>query len=140
MTLRECFSKGLLKKIPVEPAKTSNSFKLAKHFLGRAEGTLKAKYFDVSFLMAYNCMFHVGRGLLFAKGYKERSHFCMTMLLLKEFKGNNKITDCLKTMDSYRISRHAIQYSGEACSEDDAREAVNDAKIFLNTARGANKI
>ncbi|HIE41411.1 MAG TPA: hypothetical protein EYP80_01980 [Candidatus Aenigmarchaeota archaeon] len=35
-------------------------------------------------------------------------------------------------LNSYRIARHGIQYSGELCSKDDAEEVLRDAKEFLN--------
>lgn len=89
------------------------------------------EYFDVSFLMAYNSMFHSARALLFSQGLKERSHACLILFLKEEFSENKKILDSLTILDSYRLTRHAIQYTGGLCSETDAEEAVNDAKKFL---------
>ena len=121
MSLKECFDRGLLRKTNIEEDKVENSLKLAEHFLERAKGNLSKEYYDVAFLMVYNSMFHIARALLFSKGYKERSHYCLIAFLKEEFKDNEELLEHLKLLDSYRISRHAIQYSGEACNEIDAR-------------------
>lgn len=111
---------------------------MAEHFLQRAKGNLKEEYFDVAFLMAYNSMFHSARALLFSKGFKERSHYCLVEFLKSKFK-DEKITYFADILDSYRISRHAIQYSGELCSEVDAKEAIKDAKNFIKIIKEKQK-
>ena len=78
-------------------------------------------------------MFHSSRALLFHKGYKERSHYCLIALLRREYGKNKELSELLNTLDSYRISRHSIQYYGEACSRTDAEEAIDDAKNLLKT-------
>jgi uncharacterized protein (UPF0332 family) len=37
--------------------------------------------------------------------------------------------------DSYRISRHAIQYKGSLCTRIDAEEAIKDAKEFIEKVK-----
>ncbi len=135
MNLKECFEKGLLKKTAVDKEKVNNSVELAGHFLERAGGNFKEKYFDVAFLLAYTSMFHSSRVLLFRKGFKERSHYCLIALLKERFRENQKIFKYMDILDSYRISRHAIQYTGSACLEIDAREAIDDAKNFLGEVK-----
>ena len=53
---------------------------------------------------------------------------------LERAKGNfkNGYFDVIfKLVDSYRASRHSIQYAGGMCSETDADEALDDAEKFL---------
>ncbi len=140
MSLQDCFERGLLRKTGIEREKIENSFKLARHFLERARGNFHEDYFDVTFLLAYMSMFHTARALLFSKGYKERSHYCLSVFLKKEFGGNEELTRFLDILDSYRMSRHAIQYSGELCSEVDAREAIDDASEFLKVVKGLSLV
>ena len=97
----------------------------------RAKGNFKNGYFDVAFLLAYISMFHTARALPFSRGYKERSHYCLILLLKKEFGENEEILTYLKLVDSYRVSRHSIQYAGGTCSKIDAEEAIDDAEKFL---------
>jgi len=133
MDLKECFGKGHLKRTAVEKGKIENSFVLSDHFLGRARGNLSMDYYDVSFLMAYNSMLHTAKALLFSRGYSERSHYCMILLLQSEFKG--QVSKFLDILDSYRIARHSIQYRGGSCAETDAKEAIDDAEKFLELAK-----
>lgn len=135
MNLKDCFEKGLLRKTKIEKEKIANSIELAKHFLERAKGNFNNNYFDVAFLMAYNSMFHSARALLFSKGYKERSHYCLIAFLQKEFSNEKDILEFSKLLNSYRMSRHSIQYSGELCSETDANEAIDDSSKFLDAAK-----
>lgn len=131
MSLDDCFKKGLLRKTNIEKEKIENSVSRAEHFLERAKGNFKNDYFDVAFLLAYTSMFHTARALLFSKGYKERSHYCLILLLKKEFGESEEILTYLKLVDSYRVSRHSIQYAGGTCSKIDAEEALDDAEKFL---------
>ena len=135
MKIERYFKEGLLKKGKIDKNEIKGSLELAERFLERAKGNIKIKYFDVAFILAYNSMFHSARALLFSFGVKERSHFAMIEFLKEKFKDNEKIFQFLTTLDSYRISRHAIQYSGEFCSELDAKEAIKDAKEFLEIVK-----
>lgn len=91
----------------------------SEHFLSRAKGNMRQKYFDVALLMAYNSM------IQFVK---------------KEFASDEKISDLVNALDSYRLVRHAIQYNGEACDEDDAKSIINDAENFLDAVRKFLKV
>jgi len=135
MKIDKYFKEGLLRKGEKDKSEIKGSLELAERFLKRAKGNIKIKYFDVAFILAYNSMFHSARALLFSFGVKERSHFAMIEFLKEKFKDNERIFRFLTILDSYRISRHAIQYRGEFCSELDAREAVKDAKEFLEIAK-----
>lgn len=135
MSIEECFRKGMLKRIKPDEGEIESSLELSRHFLDRAAGNMKQRYFDVAFLMAYNSMFHSCKALLFFAGVKERSHYCMIEFAKKEFSDDEKISSLAKALDSYRLARHAIQYDGEACDENDAKSIIADAKEFLDSAR-----
>jgi len=135
MIIERYFKEGLLRKGRIDENEIKGSLELAARFLGRAKGNIKIKYFDVAFTLAYNSMFHSARVLLFSCGVKERSHLAMINFLKEKFKDNEKIFQFLTILDSYRMSRHAIQYRGEFCSELDAKEAIKDAKKFLELVK-----
>lgn len=134
MSLDECFEKGLLRKSSIDKNRVKGSLKIAEHFLKRAEGSYKIEYFDTALLMAYNSMFHTARSLLFSKGYTERSHACLVLFLKNEF-AKTEVIEYIKAMDNYRVFREMIQYSGEGCSESDAKEAIDDAKNFMEKTK-----
>ncbi len=133
MNIKECLDKGLLRKGPVEKPKIQGSLDLAEHFLERAQGIMTQKYYDIAFTTAYNSMFHSARALLFSKGYSERSHYCMIIALKAEF--DNELAPFFDALDAYRMLRHSVQYSGAACGESEAKEAIGDAAGFLTAAR-----
>jgi len=135
MKIERYFKEGLLRKGEVDKNELKGSLELAERFLERAKGNIKMRYFDVAFILAYNSMFHSTRALLFSSGVKERSHLAMIEYVKEKFKDNEKISQFLTILDSYRMSRHAIQYRGEFCSELDAEEAIKDAEEFLEAVK-----
>ena len=84
-------------------------------------------------MAAYNSAFHAARALLFAKGYTERSHFCLGVALRGLYSG--KIIDLLKIFDKIRLSRHNVQYGGALVSEDEAEFVIEFARDFLIAAK-----
>lgn len=134
MSLDECFEKGMLKRSQCGNEEIAGSLNLARNFLEKARGNLSLKYFDITLLLAYNSMFHSARALLFKKGMRERSHFCMIAFLKQEFRSDAEVVKSINILDSYRIARHGVQYGGHACSELDANEAIADAEEFLKLA------
>ncbi len=131
MSIQHYTEKGLIRKENIKPEEIAGSIDLAKRFLERAKGNMNIKFWDIAFLLAYNSMFHTARALLFRAGYKERSHMAIIDVLKELYKNNPELEKFLDILDSYRISRHAIQYRGSLCSELDAEEAVRDAGKFV---------
>ncbi len=131
MKIEELLEKGFIRREGVKPEEMSGSISMAKHFLERAEGNMEMNFYDTAFLLAYNSMFHVARALLFKAGYKERGHFAMVSALEQLYKSNKEILGFVNILNSYRISRHAIQYSGELSSELESTQAIKDCKAFL---------
>ena len=135
MKVDDFFRDKLLKHCDIDKNKIKGSLEIANKFLERAEGNFKMEYYDVAFTLAYNSIFHSARALLFSLGVKERSHFAMLKFLIEKFKENKELYDSLIIADSYRVSRHAIQYDGEMCSKLDAEEAILDARKFLKSVK-----
>ncbi len=133
--ISDCFEKGLLRRSRVDKERASGSLNIADKFLNEAKGNIKMGYCDAAFLLAYNSMFHTARTLVFLDGITERSHFCMITYLLEKFRANTTIHPYLEILDTYRIVRHKIQYSGEQCAAADAQEIVDDAIGFLKAVK-----
>ncbi len=131
MNLKELEEKGLIRKSRIERDEIEGSLAMADRFLQRAKSNMEMSFFDVAFLLAYNSMFHAARALLFKMDYKERGHFAMIAALKELYPTDPELLGYLDVIDSYRTSRHAIQYSGELGSELDSAEAIRDAGKFL---------
>jgi len=131
MKISSLIEKGLLIKSKSSEQEVSGSLAIAEKFIEKAKGNQKIEFFDVAFSLAYQSMFHSARTLLFKNNLKERSHSAMISAVKEIYKEKVKLKELLQTMDSYRITRHAIQYIGAGCTKEDSLEAIKDAeKLF----------
>lgn len=135
MTYKQCFERGLLRKATIENEEILHQLEIAENYIKKAESICRNETFDMSFLASYISIFHSARALLYTKGYKERSHFCLFEFIRNEFKNNKEIARFAEIGQNYRETRHKIQYDGSLCSEDSAKEAIDDAKEFLKKAK-----
>ena len=73
-------------------------------------------------------MFHAARSLLFRDGIKERSHLCIISYIKETYPRLRRLANQL---DTYRRNRHNTLYALDfLISEDDAKQAIDDAKLF----------
>jgi uncharacterized protein (UPF0332 family) len=135
MNITDLLHKGLIKKQGVEQEEIKGSIEISARFLDRAKGNLEMNFYDVAFLLAYNSMFHAVRSLLFKQGYKERGHFALIAALKELYKNDTQLTGYLEVLDNYRLTRHAIQYSGELSNELNAIQSIKDAEKILRLVK-----
>jgi uncharacterized protein (UPF0332 family) len=131
MSYEECFETGQLKARHISKEEIQNQVRIAENYIRKAEIILDKETYDISFLTAYISIFHSARALLYKKGYKERSHFCLFEFVKHEFKDNPDVVRLAEIGQNYRETRRMVQYEGSLCSEAGAKEAINDAKNFL---------
>lgn len=131
MTYQECFGKGLLRESTISKSAVAGEIRIAEDYLKKAEKLLGSGMPDVSFLMSYVSLFHSARSLLFAKGYKERSHYCLFEFVKREFKDDAELHELVSACQNYREIRSTVQYDGSLCSQETAQEAFKDAKRLL---------
>ncbi|MBU2100042.1 HEPN domain-containing protein [Candidatus Micrarchaeota archaeon] len=131
MKISELVEKGLLIKSKTTEQEITGSITIAERFIQKAKGTHKIEYFDVAFSLAYQSMFHSARALLFKNHLKERSHKALITAIKELYKEKIKLKELLQIMDSYRITRHAIQYTGTGCAKEDSQEAIKDAEKLI---------
>ena len=118
MRFEECIDKGLIKKDLLASERVESSLMIAERFLRSSRRNLEIDEYEMAEIASYNSAFHAGRALLFAKGYTERSHFCLGVALKGLYRGI--ILDLLNVFDKIRLSRHNVQYGGELVREDEA--------------------
>ncbi len=135
MNHNDCIEKGMLRKTSVSQGEVQHQIQIAADYLRKAGLVCKKETFDISFLCSYISIFHSARALLYSKGYKERSHFCLFEFIREEFKDCKEILRLAEIGQNYRETRHMIQYDGALCSEAGANEAINDAGNFLVTVK-----
>jgi len=135
MTYKDCFTKGLLRKGSITEEETKAQIDIANAYITKAEKIFESEVFDMSFLASYISIFHSARALLYSKGHKERSHYCLFEFVKQEFENDFEIKRMAEIGQNYRESRHMVQYEGDLCSEDAAKEAIIDAKKFFELAK-----
>jgi uncharacterized protein (UPF0332 family) len=133
MRFEECIDKGLIKKDLLASERVESSLMIAERFLRSSRRNLEINEYEMAEIAAYNSAFHAGRALLFAKGYTERSHFCLGVALKGLYRGI--ILDLLNVFDKIRLSRHNVQYGGELVREDEAAFVIEFAQNFLDAAK-----
>lgn len=130
MNLQECIEKGFIRQDFSAQYRVENSIEIAYRFLRSAKRNLDIEEYEMAQIAAYNATFHAARALLFAKGYIERSHLCLSVAIRELYP---ELNDMINTFDRLRISRHNVQYGGKRVSKEEVLFAISFAEEFLKT-------
>ena len=135
MNLRDCLSKGMIRKEKSAPERVKKSLEIAERFLNSSKKNIGIDELEMAEIASYNSIFHSSRALLFNKKYTERSHICVVIALKELYKDDNELLDLLNTFYKIRISRHNIQYGGILIDIVEAEFVYDFAKEFLEKAK-----
>ena len=130
-----CISEGLIRKETEVKTRVAGELATAEKFCKAAEKNAGIVEKEMAVIAAYNSSFHSMRALLFAKGYTERSHYCLVKAVAELYKENKGLSDAINALDRERIARHKIQYDGEDATELEAALSIELAKEVLALAR-----
>ena len=139
MSFEDCIRKGLLRRDENVKNRVKTSLEIAERFLRSAERNFEIDDFVMVQIATYNSVFHCGRALLFAKGYRERSHRCLIVALRKLYGDDSKLMNLINIFDRLRIQRHNVQYDGALIGRREAKFIINYARSFLETVKGILK-
>ena len=79
-------------------------------------------------------MFHAARALLYSRGYREKSHYCLSVAIRHLFVGKGLLKDTLvDDMDDARALREDADYRADF-SETGAHHNLETAKRFIARA------
>ena len=127
MKLDKLLELGLIRRIPKSKEKAEESIKTAKVWLKEAENNFKNRSLRSCVLASYLAMFHAARAILFADGFREKSHFAMARYLEDKW---------VKLLDYYREMRHGDQYSTSFfVTEKEVQSALESARSFVERMR-----
>lgn len=128
---RECLDKGKLRKFSVGRGLVSKELKSAQDDLKTALESFEAENYKWATIQAYYSMFHAGRALIYSKGYRERSHYCLIVaiksLFVKEGLLSAKLVEAIQTA---KILRENADYENEF-SKSSAQGLIDKAKELL---------
>jgi len=137
MKLDKLLELGLIRRIPKSKEEAEESIKTAKVWLKEAENNFKNRSLRSCVLVSYLAMFHAARAILFADGFREKSHFAMARYLEDKYVNKGLLEDkWVKLLDYYREMRHGDQYSTSFfVTEKEVQSALESAVSFVERMR-----
>ena len=115
-------AKGLIKK----------ELATAKDDLDEAIDRSKNTRYKYATINAYYSIFHAARAVLYSRGYRERSHYCLSVVLEALFVNTGQISDrFIRIFRSCMYLRENADYSC-SFSEESAVLSISNAQEFLN--------
>ncbi len=131
----KCLKLGKLKRFTPGPKLVSKELRLAKDDLRVSLKSFAEKNYKWSIIQAYYSMFHSARALIYSKGYREKSHFCLIegvrTLFIERGELNVLLVEAL--LDAKNL-REAADYYGDF-SEINCNKLTKKAEEFLKTAK-----
>lgn len=132
---QRCLDRGRLAKMPAARHLVEKELKVAEDDFAEADAGLKRGGFKWSTIQSYYSMFHAARALLYTRGYREKSHFCLTVALREFFVRQGTLADALVVeLEDARSLREDADYRA-SFSEAGARQSLKAARRFLTRAR-----
>ncbi|MFC1808042.1 HEPN domain-containing protein [Candidatus Omnitrophota bacterium] len=87
--------------------------------------------YKLATITAYYCMFHAARALLYSKGYREKSHFCLRTAIKNFFVDSNMLeSSFLDDYDMAKDLRENADYKSDF-SKEGAKQLIVTAEKFL---------
>lgn len=131
----DCLRKN--KIIPFSAAKklVDRELKAAQDDLKAAVQSLNDSREKWATVQAYYAMFHTARALLYSKGYREKSHYCL-IVAMKMLFVEHRLLD-LALVEAFQMAktlRENADYDDEY-SKESAKNLVDKAKDFLSVGK-----
>ena len=139
MDINECLEKRFLIKTGSAPDLVQKELAEAAYDLEKSEKAFSDEDWKWAIIKAYYCMFHAARALLYSKGYREKSHFCLRAALKNLFVDNNLLE--LNFLDDYDMAkdlRENADYKSNF-SKEGAQRLIEKAGGFLSKVKSLLK-
>jgi uncharacterized protein (UPF0332 family) len=129
-----CLKKKKIIPFPGAKRLINKELKTARDDLSTAKDSLKNGNYKWATVQAYYAMFHAARALLYHKGYREKSHYCL-FLAMKEFYASEGILE-MRLVESFQMAkamREGADYENTFDSAS-AESLVEQAEEFVRVA------
>jgi uncharacterized protein (UPF0332 family) len=130
-----CLEEGKLVKIGVQPDLVQKELDAAEFDLKSSEKSLGEGNPKWATVQAYYSMFHTAKALCLSKGYREKSHACLSIAIRALFVDSSELE--ARQLEHFRdcmALRKDADY-GLVYSDKSAEEVVGWAREFLSAAR-----
>jgi len=136
----KCLERGKIKDFPQAKKLVSKELRLAKEDLRTAQESFEKKDYKWSTIQAYYSMFHTGRALIYKKGYREKSHFCLIEALKSLYVSEHILSsEFLEALQLGKTLRENADYYGDF-DESGTESMLSSAEEFLAEAKKILKI
>ena len=130
-----CLEKKKLAKVDIDKNLIEKEIIVAESDLKDSQDVLKLDKPKLAIITAYYSMFHAARALLYLKGYREKSHFCLAAAIKNLFVDTNLLeSSFLDDYDMAKDLRENADYKSDF-SKEGAEQLVSKAKKFLDKAK-----
>ena len=132
---RACLRRKDIAPFRAAPSLAPRELDQADHDLGAAKNSQEAGEHKWATIQAYYAMFHAARALLYVRGYRERSHYCLSVALLELYVDAGKLSlSLVKDFDRAMLLRESADDKGDF-SGAGALDVISSAERLLSIAR-----
>lgn len=131
---KQCLESGKIVSFPKGKELVGKELSVARSDLLDAKAGYENQRYKWSTIQAYYAMFHTARALIYSRGYREKSHYCLSIALRALFIEEGKLDaqtgrDFLNAMNL----REAADYEAEF-SKEGAKAVIAAAERFIEKA------
>jgi uncharacterized protein (UPF0332 family) len=131
---KKCLERGKIKKFSPGPRLATKEIRLANEDRQAAIKSMSEGNMRWSIIQAYYSMFHSARALLYSRGFRERSHYCLIEAVRDLFVKAKKLDPLLlEALQEAKTLREEADYYGDF-SELNCRKTVKKAEKFFQAA------
>jgi uncharacterized protein (UPF0332 family) len=131
LELQRCLDKRWLVRMPEARHLAARELNVARDDLAEAEGGYKRKSYKWSTIQSYYAMFHAARSLLYSRGYREKSHYCLSVAMRHLFVAPGILdVTLIDDLDDARILREDADYRAKF-SQASADYSVKAARCLI---------
>lgn len=131
---KECLKNGKIILFPRAKGLVKKELAAAEDDLAEAKDRLKNGKHKYAIINSYYSIFHAARALLYSKGYRERSHHCLSIALETLFVETGKMSNHFIGIFKNNMSlRENADYSS-SFSKESAYLSISNAEEFFEIA------
>ena len=131
---QECLRKGKIKEFSRGKSLAEKEIKTAEKDLIDAKDSFEREKYKWATIQFYYSMFHSARALLYAKNYREKSHYCLIISLRALYVDKKLLSSTLvENLQKAKTLRENADYYDD-WSKNAAESLLKEAKEFLSVA------
>ena len=126
----ECLKKRKITEFERATGLVTKELNSASSDLKSAKESFDEKDYKWATIQAYYSMFHSARALIYSKGYRERSHYCLNIAIRELFVAEGKLSVTLvEALQLGKTLRENADYYSEF-SKEAADQMIENAQSF----------